>query len=194
MNKYLKIILTIAIMSAVVFTGACLIEPETGNKLETGNPAFGKVTGYRSDKSQPAVKDSTAPDFQFQMPDGKTMLLSDLRGKVVLLNFWQVNCPWCVKEMPFMQQIYQEWSDRGLEILAINVREPETMVKSFVTGRNLTFPIILDPEVYPSTLYAIRYLPTSYIIDRAGKIRNIKIGAFMKAEEIANEVKAVIEQ
>ena len=73
-----------------------------------------------------------APDFQLDNLDGKPVALSDLKGKPVLLNFWATWCPPCRDEMPYIQEIYDEWSDEGLVVLAINYGESASRVKEFV--------------------------------------------------------------
>jgi peroxiredoxin len=185
--KYARITLAAIVAMALILTvNAC--SKSSGN----GNTALGKVTDYRSYSSQSLIQNGPAPDFQFQMPDGTTLFLSDLRGKVVLLNFWGVNCPYCVVEMPYLQQAHNELSVDGVVILGINTGEPEKTVAKFVTSKQLTFPIILDPDIYTSILYGVRYLPTTYLIDKAGNIQSVKIGAFKDANEIITTLKALL--
>jgi len=127
------------------------------------------------------------------MPDGETMFLSDLEGKVVLLNFWAVSCPYCVKEMPYLQQAYDSLSSQGVVILGINTGESEKTVAKFVSSKSLSFPIILDTEYYASVLYGAQYLPTTYLIDKAGNISTVKIGAFTNGEQITTALKALLQ-
>ncbi len=174
-------------LTLVLATGAC------SSANGSSNGTLGRVTDYRSYRSQPLAKNGPAPDFQFQMPDGTTLFLSDLRGKVVLLNFWGVNCPYCVVEMPYLQKAHDELAADGVVILGINTGEPEKTVARFVTDKKLTFPIILDPDVYVSILYGAQYLPTTYFIDKAGNIQSAKIGAFKDANEIITILKALLQ-
>lgn len=177
--------LTLAI---VLSAGAC------SSNQDTSGTTLGRITDYRSDKVQPLAQNLPAPDFQFQATDGKQMLLSELQGKVVLLNFWGVNCPYCVAEMPFLQKAHEQLSASGLVVLAINTGDPEKSVQKFMSARNLTFQVILDPDVYASLLYEVRYIPATYIIDKTGKINTVRIGAFPDTEEIVNAVQAVLDR
>ena len=108
---------------------------------------------------------------------------------MVLLNIWLVDCPYCVKEMPLLEQAFIDWQDKGFVILAVNTGDAESRVEEFVSQRKLSFDIILDPDVYASTVYQAIYLPTTYIIDKTGKIVGGQIGAFTNTDEI----KAAIE-
>jgi len=185
MKSLATIFLTIIVLS-LIFTVSC--SSTKGNNIELGT-----VTDYRSYREQPLAKNGPAPDFQFQMPDGETMFLSDLQGKVVLLNFWAVKCPYCVLEMPYLQQAYDLLSSQGVVILGINTGEPEKTVAKFISGKSFSFPIILDPEYYASILYGAQYLPTTYFIDKAGNISTVKIGAFTSAEQVSTALKALLQ-
>jgi peroxiredoxin len=184
----------IHLLVATAITGllaASACGPATGTP--SNNIPLGTVTDFRPVTSQPLAKNSPAPDFQMQMPDGKTVFLSDLRGKVVMLNFWATWCPYCVIEMPYLQKAYNELAAQGVVILGINTGETGKTVQKFVNEKQLTFPIILDPDVYVSILYGARYLPTTYIIDKAGNIQDGKVGAFQSTEEVVTALKAMLE-
>jgi peroxiredoxin len=119
-----------------------------------------------------------APDFALQTLEGRTVRLSALRGKkVVLLNFWATWCPPCRQEMPTLQQLYTDYKKRGLEILAID-SEPaaKAAVRAFVQELRLTFPVLLDPQREVSRQYRVPGLPVSVLIDRDGVIRHMGVG------------------
>ncbi|PWA10054.1 thiol-disulfide oxidoreductase [Pueribacillus theae] len=112
----------------------------------------------------------TAPNFQLQTLDGKTVQLSDYKGKGVFLNFWATYCPPCKEEMPFMDNQYQTFKEKGIEILAVNVGEPSLTAQKFVERYDLTFPILLDEreEVYKA--YGVKPIPATFLIDKDGKV------------------------
>jgi len=147
-------------------------------------PALGIVTGSSVDSPQNIQIGVRAPNFQFQSPDVQATSLNDLRGKPVLINFWQTRCPPCVYEMPYFQQVYNEWSDKGLVVLAINVGERSSKVKSFLQSHGLSLPVLLDENREASRGYNIQYFPTSFLIDKDGIIQRGKIGAFQSKDEI----------
>jgi len=119
-----------------------------------------------------------APDFSLKTLDGKTVRLSDLRGKkVVLINFWATWCPPCRSEMPTMQQIYTEYKGKGFEILAINIeRDSKEEILEFMKELRLTFPVLLDSDMKVTRTYRLIGLPVSMLIDRRGIIRSKEIG------------------
>jgi len=119
-----------------------------------------------------------APDFSLKTLDGKTVRLSEFRGKkVVLVNFWATWCPPCRSEMPTMQQIYTEYKAKGLEILAINIeRDSKEEILEFMKELRLTFPVLLDPDMKVTRTYRLIGLPVSMLIDRQGIIRSKTIG------------------
>jgi peroxiredoxin len=114
-----------------------------------------------------------APDFALPNLDGKTVRLSDLRGKKgVFINFWATWCPPCRLEMPTMEKVYQDYKSRGLEILAVSIDAgPKSTVKNFMRELKLTFPVLLDPEIEVLRMYKFFGLPASVLINKQGIIR-----------------------
>jgi len=119
-----------------------------------------------------------APDFTLETLDGRTVRLSELRGKkVVLINFWATWCPPCRLEMPTMQQIYSEYKDRGFEILAVNIEsDAKQEITDFVRELRLSFPVLLDPDMKITRKFHVIGLPVSVLIDRQGVVRAKEIG------------------
>ncbi|MDR0475945.1 MAG: TlpA family protein disulfide reductase [Treponema sp.] len=122
------------------------------------------------------LKEKIMPnDFSLPLavPSGtsaKNISLKDFEGKVVFLNFWATWCPPCRAEMPSMEAMYARFKGRGLEILAVNCRESNQAVLSFMKNNKLSFPALLDGSGRVSGIYAVQAIPASYIIDRSGKI------------------------
>ena len=142
--------------------------------------ALGMISGTRDSLAADARPEEghLAPDFALKTLDGKTVRLSDLRGKkVVLINFWATWCPPCRSEMPTMQQIYTEYKGKGFEILAINI-EPDSKdeIRDFMKELRLTFPVLLDSDMKVTRTYRLIGLPVSMLIDRQGIIRSKTIG------------------
>ena len=147
----------------------------------------GVVAGCSSSPAQSARIGNPAPNFKLPNLEGKTVSLSDLRGKPVMLNFWATWCPPCRAEMPHIQQVYEEWSDNGLVVLAINLGESSSKVKEFVQSYGLSFPVLLDTKRDIAEKYNIRGLiPTTFFIDKNGIIQVKIIGAFPSKEAIEN--------
>ncbi|HEY4601323.1 MAG TPA: TlpA disulfide reductase family protein [Cerasibacillus sp.] len=122
-------------------------------------------------------KGNLAPDFELETLDGEKVSLSDFRGKRVMLNFWATWCPPCRAEMPDMQKFHE---NKDVVILAVNLTETESSkdnVPTFVEDYGITFRVPLDEDSSVSTLYQIRPIPTTYLIDSNGMIHNVAFGA-----------------
>ena len=122
-----------------------------------------------------------APDFTLDTLIGESTTLSDLRGQVVLLNFWASWCPPCRGEMPAMQRVYDDYAARGLVILAVNATNQDSVeaARQFIEENNLTFPVLLDKNGDVNVQYQVRSLPTSFFIGADGIIHEVVIGGPM---------------
>ncbi len=129
-----------------------------------------------------------APDFTVQDLDGNEVSLSDYRGNLVFLNFWATWCPPCRAEMPSMQKLSERLSDQKFVILAVDLQEPEMTVRQFIEDNRLTFSVLLDGEGQVGGMYAVRSIPTTYLIDRNGMLLGMAIGG---REWDTEEVEAV---
>lgn len=116
-----------------------------------------------------------APDFQLKTVTGKSVQLSDFKGKKVMLNFWATWCPPCKAEMPEMEQFYKQ-ANKDVVILGVNI-DPQNDVKGFVHNYGITFPILLDSENKVNGIYQILSIPTTYFINRNGVIQNKYTGS-----------------
>ncbi len=108
-------------------------------------------------------------DFTLSDLQGKTWTLKDLRGKVVLVNFWATWCPPCRKEMPDLQALYEKFKDQGLVVLAISDEE-SAKVSPFLAERTITYPVLLDPGRKVNEVFEVEGIPQSFVFDRAGKL------------------------
>jgi peroxiredoxin len=162
------------------FTTFAILGPKKVAPSSPSTPVRGTRTG------------NLAPDFQLQSLDGQSVSLSGLQGKPVLLNFWATRCPPCRNEMPYLQAIYNEWSDRELILLAINIGEGPSKVEEFMQSQNLSLPVLLDTNQDVALEYNIRYIPTTFSIDKKGIIRAMKVGGFSSKEEIEGVLTKII--
>jgi len=126
----------------------------------------------------PVKKILPASDFELLNMDEEKKKLSDYRGKVVLLNFWATWCPPCIREMPSMERLHQQINANDFKVIAINQMEDIDQVFAF-TGQleiDPTFEILFDSRSEVSQSYAVRGLPTTYLIDKKGNIRYRAVG------------------
>jgi len=134
-----------------------------------------------------------APEFKLATLDGKTVSLRNFRGSPVMLNFWASWCPPCRYEMPFFQQIWEEWHGKGLVILAVNIGETAATAQKFMDDSGFTFPVLLDSDQDVALNYNIRSIPTTFFLDEAGVIRDMKIGAFINKAAIEDKLDKITE-
>ncbi len=143
----------------------------SSTRAETDTPGL----GYQFTPLAPLV---AAPDFTLQDMDGKPYALHDFRGKVVLVNFWATWCPPCRKEMPALEALYQKLGDESFAVLAVNQWEDPDHVFAYTGELNVfpTFPILFDPESTISEDYGVKGLPTSFLIDKQGRLAYRAVG------------------
>jgi len=118
-----------------------------------------------------------APNFKLKDFDGNEFTLDDYKGKKVVLNLWASWCPFCIEEMPLFQEVYDEYKDEGLEIVAINRGESLEVAKNYAEQLNLTYPLLLNPQDDIAKKYNLRAMPSTYFIDTDGTLLEIKHGA-----------------
>ncbi len=117
-----------------------------------------------------------APDFTLQGIDGKTYTLSELKGKVVLLDFWAVWCPPCRRSIPFFQSLYERYRDSGLVVVGVSVDKDRSRLVGFVRNMGVTYPILWDRDGIVADLYNAYSLPTTLIIDAQGNVVLKRVG------------------
>jgi peroxiredoxin len=128
-----------------------------------------------------AVVDSPAPDFSLETLDGEAIRLSDLRGKVVALNFWATWCAPCRLEMPDLQARAEQHPDR-LAVLGVDFDESPEEVAAFRDELGVGFPLLLDPGAEVQRLYRVLGYPTTFFIDEQGIIRFHHIGLMSEGQ------------
>ena len=119
-----------------------------------------------------------APDFTTPLLNGGTVRLSSLRGKVVLINFWATWCTACQAEMPAIEQVWDRYRGRGLEVIAVDFREGnKAAMQRFLSQVGVKFTAALDPDGKIADAYGVTLgLPTSVFVDRDGTVRVIHLG------------------
>ncbi|MBP1949522.1 thiol-disulfide oxidoreductase ResA [Virgibacillus litoralis] len=122
-----------------------------------------------------------APDFKLQQINDnnelETVQLSELEGKGVMLNFWGTWCEPCKAEMPYMEKLYPEYKDKGIEIVAVSLDATEIVVDRFVDRYDLTFPIPHDTKSEVMNLYSVGPIPSTFFINPEGEIVEVVEGA-----------------
>jgi peroxiredoxin len=117
-----------------------------------------------------------APNFTLKDTAGNNMRLSELRGNVVLINFWASWCGPCRQEMPLLDELYTQYKPLGFTILGVNVEENSADAKDLLEKIPVSFPVLFDNENKVSKMYNVVAMPSTVIVDRDGNMRYVHLG------------------
>ena len=135
------------------------------------------------EKVLPKLLGSAAIDFNSHDLEGQAWSLDKVRGKIVLLRFWADWCPYCRYEMPIIDKYYRRLNKQGFLVLAVNVKQSAEVALAFTAQLDVTFPVLLDPKGEMAQRYGVYAIPTNFLIDRQGMIREILIGEVFRKEQ-----------
>jgi peroxiredoxin len=167
----------------IFITGGCKknkTEPmkQTKAKAETEI----KPTQPIADSTPSTTGGKPAPAFTLQDLNGKNVSLADFRGKVLILDFWATWCPPCVKEIPHFIELYEQYKDKGVEIVGISLDQAGvSVVKAFVQKYQIKYPIMMTDGKIDKAFGGIPSIPTTFLIDSAGNISKKYVGYNDKA-------------
>ncbi|WP_052137977.1 TlpA family protein disulfide reductase [Heyndrickxia ginsengihumi] len=130
------------------------------------------------DESPDLKVGTTAPDFSLKNLNNETIHLSDFKGKKVILNFWATWCPPCKKEMPLLEEVYKKYPST-VKIVSVNI-DPQADVKRYIQNTGITFPVLLDENGDVNEVYNVMTVPTTYLINGQGEIKQIQQGQLTK--------------
>ena len=125
---------------------------------------------------KPPMVGNAAPEFTVTDSE-RTVDLKDLRGKVVVLNFWATWCPPCVEEMPSLVRLQRDLKDKGVTVLAVSVDDDARQYHQFLEKHKVDLMTVRDPRQKSNELYGTFKFPETYIIDRQGVLRRKFVGA-----------------
>lgn len=131
-----------------------------------------------------AEKDrKTAPEFTLKDAEGKAVKLSDYKGKVVLLNFWATWCGPCKVEIPWFMDFEQQYKDRGFAVLGVSMDDDGwDAVKPYITARKINYRVLLGNDTVGGLYGGVDSLPTTFMIDRGGRVAAVHIGLVSKTD------------
>jgi len=136
-----------------------------------------------------------APQFRLESMGGKPVALEQLKGQVVMINFWASWCGPCRQEMPLLEKLYAKYKPMGFTMLGINVEPDSTLAAGFLQKTPVTFPILFDTKSEVSKLYEVAGMPSTAIIDRKGNLRWVHRGYKPGDEnEYLNQIRALVRE
>ncbi len=134
-----------------------------------------------------------AHDFSAVTADGATLRLSELKGRVVVLNFWATWCQPCVIETPWFVEFDKQYGDQGLAMVGVAMDEEGwSVVRPFLASRGVTYPVVLGTEAIASAFGGVESMPTTLILDRQGRVIATHVGLVSK-EKYESEIRAALE-
>ena len=153
-----------------------------------------KATG-KQPKDGPTGAGKPAPEFALQSLDGKTIRLSDLRGKAVVVNFWATWCQPCRIEMPWFVELQKQYGPDGLQIIGINADEDTSTeeLEKFAKGMGVNYPVLLGKEEVEQAYGGIQFLPITVYVGRDGNVVD-KVFGLKGRGEIEEDVKLALGQ
>jgi peroxiredoxin len=136
------------------------------------NSSFGQDLNDEYMKSSLVQLNETAPEFSFTTNDGKTVKLSEYKGKVILINFFATWCGPCMQEMPYIEkEIWQELKDNSnFTVLSFGRDHSQEEINDFIKKKKFKFPIYADKGKLIYNLFATKFIPRNYLIDQNGKV------------------------
>ena len=192
--------MVIALVSlAVVGAVGCDGGEPNGDVPNGGEPiqpdlssGFGSIVDCDQNSDEELIAGQQSLDFRFEDANGTTFSLSDYLGRAVLLNFWSIGCSHCIEELPYIQQVHEEWPAEELVVLTIEVYNDAEAVSDFLADSGFSLPVLLDSERELKAQYGVSALPRTFFIDKEGWIRGIKFGALESPEELEDILEQLI--
>jgi cytochrome c biogenesis protein CcmG/thiol:disulfide interchange protein DsbE len=133
-----------------------------------------------------------APEFTLQDGNGAPVKISDYRGKVVLLNFWATWCGPCTMEIPWFTEFQQQYKSKGFEVLGVSMDDDGwTVIKPYITAHKINYRIVLGNDSVTQLYGGVDSLPTSFLIDKAGRVAYVHVGLAEKNEYL-NEIQNLL--
>ena len=187
LTKSLKIFLSMLIVFSLVLISAC------GGKDEEGKSAAEAPAAETAGLVIGAEVGNLAPDFHLENIAGGQLQLSSLKGKAVIIDFWDTWCPPCREALPSLEAVSKKYADDLVVVGVAFNREGIEKVRQYVSSNNLTFPMVVADKEYKvaKDFGGVQSIPTTFVLDRNGVITDVWVGGHSQAEYEAGVKKAL---
>lgn len=178
-SKWLSVLIALTFVASACGNNKSKSAAQT--QTEAASVAHSEAAQSDTTDQTKSPKKIMAPDFTLKEVNGKSLTLSDLRGKVVVLNIWATWCPPCRKEIPDFIDLQKELGSKGLQIIGVSVdQQGMSVVKPFVKQHGMNYPVMVDNGIVSQEYGPIKYVPTTFVIDREGYIQGYAPGMLTK--------------
>ena len=184
MRKKILVIILVLLLVVPIFVGCSSNKTSnsTGNNSSSGTNNSNNTNNVESNRQ-------VAPDFSWQDANGKIVHLSDLKGKVVLIDFWATWCGPCRMTIPHVEAIYNKFKDKGVVVIGVNLdnQASRQKVEQFIKEKGITYLVISDPNGAVASQYGATSIPRFFFIDKHGRIAKMAVGYNPNMEETFSE-------
>ena len=188
MRKKILVIILVLLLVVPIFVGCSNNNNATSNGNNTSsNTSSG--TNNSSNTNNTESNRQVAPDFSWQNAEGKVVHLSDLKGKVVLIDFWATWCGPCRMTIPHVEAIYKKFKNKGVVVIGVNLdnQSSRQKVEQFIKEKGITYLVIGDPNGAVASQYGATSIPRFFFIDKHGRIAKMVVGYNPNMEQTFSE-------
>ena len=194
MRKKILVIILVLLLVVPIFVGCSNSSTTNSGNNTSSNTNSGTNTNNTNNAES---NRQIAPDFSWQDANGKIVHLSDLKGKVVLIDFWATWCGPCRMTIPHVEAIYNKFKDKGVVVIGVNLdnQASRQKVEQFIKEKGITYLVIGDPNGAVASQYGATSIPRFFFIDKHGRIAKMVVGYDPNMEQVfTQEIESLLKE